>query len=113
MGMKAGLAALWAKKQFGINYVVSEHWSGFLEHAKEKFEHTPKLFQNAWKKILIGAASISAVSNTLASSIKKRFPSISPVVIPNVVNTDIFSFDEKKYLILRILSLYIFPECKL
>lgn len=98
MGMKAGLAALWAKKQFGINYVVSEHWSGFLEHASEKFEHTPNLFQNAWKKILIGAVSVSAVSNTLASSIKKIFPSISPVVIPNVVNTDIFSFDEKKIL---------------
>jgi chemotaxis protein CheY-P-specific phosphatase CheC len=65
------------------------------------------------EKNIGGAASISAVSNTLALSIKKRFPSISPVVIPNVVNTDIFSFDEKKYLILRILSLYIFPECKL
>lgn len=39
MGMKAGLAALWAKKQFGINYVVSEHGPDF-EHAFEKFEHT-------------------------------------------------------------------------
>ena len=95
MGMKAGLAALWAKKEYGINYVVTEHWSGFLENATEKFVHTPRLFQNAWKKILREAAAVSAVSNTLASGIKKNFSSIIPVVIPNVVNTDIFSFDVK------------------
>lgn len=93
-GMKAGLAALWMKKKFGIPYIITEHWSGFLDNADEKLNDTPLSFQKGWKKVIGGARAISAVSATLAKGLVKCFKIKSPLVIPNVVNTTIFSYDE-------------------
>ena len=95
-GMKAGPAALWMKKKFGIPYIITEHWSGFLDNADEKLKDTPLSFQKGWKKVINGATAISAVSATLAKGLANCIKIKSPIVIPNVVNTNIFSYDETK-----------------
>lgn len=95
-GMKAGLTALWMKKQFGTSYVVTEHWSGFLDNAVEKFTGTSALCQRQWKKVISGANGVSAVSAVLAAGLAKHFRGIRPAVIPNVVDTTIFNTSNSK-----------------
>jgi glycosyltransferase involved in cell wall biosynthesis len=91
VGMKAGLFALWIRRNFGVPYIISEHWSGFLEESGKKFRDLPFYLQNSWKKIMKHTAGISAVSKHLLDGIKRYFPDKPGIVIPNVVDTSIFS----------------------
>jgi len=90
MGMKAGITALWIENKYKVPYVVSEHWSGFLDNAKEQFSATPKRFRKSWSTVINNAAAVSAVSQTLAKGLQQNFPGLQPFVIPNVVDTRIF-----------------------
>lgn len=90
MGMKAGTTALWIKDKYNIPYIVSEHWSGFLVNASEQFSATPKRFRNRWMAVIRNATAVSAVSETLAKGLQRNFSGLQPIVIPNVVNTNIF-----------------------
>ena len=90
VGMKAGAVALWLKKKKNIPYVVTEHWSGFLEEAKEKFSDLPFYFRSAWNKVMQNTRACSVVSHHLAAAIRKHFFISSCKVIPNVVNTKFF-----------------------
>ncbi len=90
VAMKAGVIALWMKRTMKIPFVVSEHWSGFLEEARERFGQLPFYFRSLWKKVMRKAAGCSTVSQYLGSALQGRFPFIANTVIPNVVNTAIF-----------------------
>jgi len=90
VAMKAGIIALWIKRTMAIPFVVSEHWSGFLDEARERFDQLPFYFRLLWKKIMRKTAGCSTVSQYLGSAVQNRFPFIETKVIPNVVNTSIF-----------------------
>lgn len=90
IGIKAGAITNWINKKYGIKYVVSEHWSGFLENAEERFENFSSLEKMNWNILMKNASSVSAISQVLANGLKKQFSEIGPIVIPNVVNTNIF-----------------------
>ncbi len=90
VGMKAGSVAIWLKRNFNIPYVLTEHWSGFLAEAREKFSQLPFYFRSIWKEVLNSASGCSTVSKHLVDAIKRIFPGTSPVIIPNVVDTRIF-----------------------
>lgn len=90
VGMKAGVIALWLKKKKKIPFIISEHWSGFLPEADEKFTEQPVYVRSLWRKVIEGSSAISAVSVHLAESIKKQFEKKEVKVIPNVVDTTIF-----------------------
>jgi glycosyltransferase involved in cell wall biosynthesis len=89
-GMKAGLLALWAKEKWGTPYVVTEHWTGFMEEAEEGFDQLTFFYRSGWKKVALHAKSISFVSRQLQLAFLKRIPVQHSVVIPNVVDTSIF-----------------------
>lgn len=95
VGMKAGLLALWLQRTRGLPYVVTEHWTGFLPEAGRRLSDLPVYLQKAWRHLLVNAAGVSAVSNYLAQHLQTIDGGIRPVIIPNVVNTDIF-FPAKK-----------------
>lgn len=90
VAMKAGVIALWIKRTMAIPFVVSEHWSGFLDEASERFDQLPFYFRSLWKKIMKKAAGCSTVSQYLGSAVHRTFPFIKTTIIPNVVNTAIF-----------------------
>lgn len=90
MAMKAGVIALWMKRTMAIPFVVSEHWSGFLDEAREKFDQLPFYFRLLWKQIIRKADGCSTVSQYLGSAVKKKFPFIDTAIIPNVVDTSVF-----------------------
>lgn len=91
VAMKAGLAALWMKSAFGIPYVVTEHWTGYLPEAKPSLTNQSVFYRAATRKILRGAVAVSAVSQYLAEHLKNFTPK-PPVVIPNVVDTTRFNY---------------------
>lgn len=90
VGMKTGTIARWIKKKYSVPYIISEHWSGFLQEANENINQQPYYIRLLWKKVIAGASGFSAVSNYLAGAIEKYFPAHQIKVIPNVVNTSIF-----------------------
>ena len=90
IGMKAGLAGIYAKKKYNINYIVAEQWTGLLYEAKDNFENQSLPIKSKWGQVIRNAATPVAVSSWLAEAIKKRFGVPSCIIIPNVVDTSIF-----------------------
>lgn len=90
VGMKSGIIAYWLKKSKNIPYVITEHWSGFLGEANDRFNNLPFYLKSKWKKIIDNAIGVSAVSEYLSIALRKHFVMASCKIIPNVVDTNIF-----------------------
>ncbi len=90
IAMKAGFIALWIKRKYKVPYVLSEHWTGYLEESNFKLESFNYFFKRLLAAVINEATSISVVSNYLGKSIQKYFSKINYVVIPNVVDHNIF-----------------------
>jgi glycosyltransferase involved in cell wall biosynthesis len=95
-GMKAGVIALWARQNYGIPYIVTEHWTGFLEEATSSFRQLPWYYRRLWKKVLKSSNGISIVSHYLKGAVEKIAQGMSIRVIPNVVNTALFTIATTK-----------------
>jgi glycosyltransferase involved in cell wall biosynthesis len=90
VAIRAGIIAKWIKRKWGIDYVVTEHWAGYLPEAQTKLSDLPGYIQIACRRIMKNAASISVVSTYLGQCLEKILRDISFTVIPNVVDTSIF-----------------------
>ena len=92
----AGLFALYLKKRKGLEYVISEHDGIYMPgydnyHVPGKFEKkmVPVIYKNAKK--------IHTVSKSLGNAlVDLKLANTKPIVIPNVVNTDVFQYREKE-----------------
>lgn len=91
MGMQVARVVLWLHRIMGIRFLVTEHWSGFLKEAKEKFFNLPFYLRRPWKNLLQKAKGISTVSKHLAEGLNSYFPEKTVQVIPNVVNEEVFN----------------------
>lgn len=89
----AGLFALYLKKKYRIPYILTEHWTIFLDSDPSAF---PFGARNAFMKILRNASVICPVSHDLKNAIKKLSPDNQYRVVNNVVDTEIFSVVEHK-----------------
>ncbi len=85
-----GKAPIILKKIFNINYVITEHWSGFGSHAELSNKY-PLI-----RSIYSSSNCIIAVSDVLSDSIYKYFGKAS-VVIPNSINFDFFQINNNKF----------------
>src|SRR5207245_1085712 len=94
--IKAGSLALWAKRVFNIDYVVSEHSSVYLPNAKPSLKDLSIYFRNLSIKVLKNAKGLSVVSEELGKNMASLFPGLSYRLIPNTVNTDIFRYYPSK-----------------
>ncbi len=89
----AGIFALWLKKRYRIPFIITEHWTGFLDINPYKFNLFEKYYILKTGK---AAEMICPVSHDLKNALK-RFGIEGPFeVIPNVVDTDLFHFDIKE-----------------
>lgn len=92
----AGLFALYLKKRKGLEYIISEHDGIYMPgydnyHVPGKFEKkmVPVIYKNAKK--------IHTVSKSLGNAlVDLKLANTKPIVIPNVVNTDVFQYREKE-----------------
>ncbi len=92
----AGLFALYLKKRKGIEYIISEH-DGIYMPGYDNY-HVPGQFEKKMVPVIYkNAKKIHAVSKSLATALMNlKLTAKTPVVIPNVVNTNIFNCKEKE-----------------
>lgn len=90
MAMKAGLTALWVKRKYNVPYILSEHWGGYLDEAKPNIRDYNFIYRYYWNKIITGAKGCTFVSEAFRQFMIERYNIKNSVVIPNVVDTDIF-----------------------
>lgn len=85
--LRTGLFAKKIKRRYKIPYVISEHWSVYLENKREYFSKTRAYFT---KKVLRGASAITAVSKKLLTAIESLGVTNSYSVVPNVIDNSLF-----------------------
>jgi glycosyltransferase involved in cell wall biosynthesis len=83
----AGLFALHLKKKHNLPYIITEHWTIFLDSDPGAF---PRFTRKSIRKILEGASMICPVSHDLEKAIRRLAPANQYRVVNNVVNTDLF-----------------------
>lgn len=91
----AGLFALYLKKRKGVNYIISEH-DGIYMPGYDNY-HVPGQFEKKMVPVIYrNAKKIHAVSKSLADAlVNTKLADTSPIVIPNVVDKEIFKYREK------------------
>lgn len=89
-------AALWLRQRYRLPLLVSEHWGGFLERGKGGYNRL--YFVQRWliKETYKKAVGASAPSQSLAQNLNVLFGPIQCRVIPNVVDTALFTTAPKK-----------------
>lgn len=94
---KAGLMALWVKRKYNIDFIITEHWTIYNDGVPSSFSRKLFLVKMAIKKIYEGAVGAAPVSNNLSAILKTIFSVHTTTVINNVVDATLFCFSEKKY----------------
>ena len=90
--LKAGAIALWIKKKFGIPFVVSEHWTGYLPNALPNLNQLSTVKKRLMREVFAEATYATFVSRFLADAVKLHYEYGPSQIIPNVVNTTIFQY---------------------
>ncbi|HEU5165420.1 MAG TPA: glycosyltransferase family 4 protein [Chitinophagaceae bacterium] len=92
----AGLFALYLKKRKGLEYIISEH-DGIYMPGYDNY-HVPGQFEKKMVPVIYSnAKKIHAVSKSLSDALLDiKLTDTKPIVIPNVVNTDVFKYHEKE-----------------
>lgn len=88
--LNAGWLGLWAKRKYGIPYMVTEHWSGYMPGAVNGFARYNQWSKRLFSCILGGAKLATAVSQALIQVLEKLHPQCIYVRLPNVVEDTIF-----------------------
>ena len=91
---KAGLLALLLKKRYGWEYLITEHWSGYMEKDPEGLHTQGPLVQWLYKKVYQGAGLIAPVSAEIGRQILRWFPGLPIEVVYNVVDTTLFNYPQ-------------------
>lgn len=94
---KAGLIAMWMKKEFGKDFIVTEHWGIYNKSSEANFYTKSKLSQKLLQKVYNEAKAVVSVSNFLANDIQEFSGRNVDALIPNVVDTTLFFPKENKY----------------
>lgn len=89
VAMRHGLLAQWAKKTSGINYVITEHWTGYYREAYPK--HLPsKFYWAAAKSIFKQASFFYPVVKLMGELINNTITVIPYKPVSNAVDTTLF-----------------------
>ncbi len=94
---KVGLMALWAKKEFKVDYLVTEHWGIYNTIAGDNINTKPFLFRLLLKRIYQQAVAFVSVSRFLGEGVNKTVLKKEFRIIPNVVDTALFYSTSDKH----------------
>jgi len=87
---KAGLLALWLKRKYGWDYLITENWTGYTTASSESLYTQGRLMQKIFQRIYRNCRLFLPVSRDLAMQVKEWFGNIPYEVVYNVVNTELF-----------------------
>jgi len=94
---KVGLIALWAKRKFNLPFVITEHWGIYNDVAEDNIHTKFFLTRYLLKQIYKEADSFISVSQYLGNGVNQTLLKKNFVVIPNVVDTELFFPSNNKY----------------
>jgi glycosyltransferase involved in cell wall biosynthesis len=102
-----GVVALWVKKKFGIEYIITSHGSDVLGYNnKRSFKYIYPLVKNQWKEIVREAKVVICPSEFLKGKIKNLTKEGNLKVIPNGIDTNKFKPMKKENKILIVARLF-------
>ena len=92
VALKAGVQALWIKRNWKIPYVVTEHWTGYYKQSVPSIYDYNIIMKRNVEMVLKEAAAFIPVSADLGKTIKENFADIPYKEIPNVADTSLFYY---------------------
>lgn len=92
VAMWAGVLANWIKKKYDINYLVTEHWSGYNAISHDNFYKKDFIFKRHAIRVLKNAMMLLPVSRQLGQLISTSIIPVTFEVVSNVVDTGCFSY---------------------
>lgn len=100
-----GPIARWAKKHFGLPYVITAHGSDVEGHNDKTYIKTMhRILRPAWRQIVREAYAVAAPSEYLLKLMKRELPSGHYLRIPNGVDISKYNIDcslkEKRILLM-------------
>ncbi len=88
--MKAGIIALWLKKKYKIQYVVTEHWTIYNSNDDDAYETRSYFFKKVTKNIFTHSKLFLPVSKNLGELISNTVTPVPYKVVYNAVDTKYF-----------------------
>jgi len=95
-----GVLALWLKKKYGLDYILTSHGSDVPNYNPDRFKLLHLFTRPILKKVCRNAKAITAPSNYLANLIRKEIGDFDVKVIRNGVYINKFTPKKKKKIIL-------------
>jgi glycosyltransferase involved in cell wall biosynthesis len=93
---RVGWIALWLKRTIGIPYIITEHWDIYNNVVADNFSRQPWWVRQLIKKIYSRAEMIAPVSRYITTEISRYVIPQKAVIIPNVVDTALFAYNEAR-----------------
>lgn len=97
-----GLIALWLKKRFKIEYVLTAQGSDVIGHNNKRFKYLYKLIFPIWVEIIKNAKYLTAPSSYLVNEIYKSYRGSECRIIPNGISLEKYSVSKKKKVIVTL-----------
>jgi glycosyltransferase involved in cell wall biosynthesis len=91
-----GILAFIVKKLIGLPYVITAHGSDVPGYNPDRFKILHKFLAPVWRIITTGAVKLIIPSKSLGRLVRKAFPGISIIEIPNGINLNKFSPDKPR-----------------
>jgi glycosyltransferase involved in cell wall biosynthesis len=102
-----GVIALWLKKKFGLEYIITSHGSDVLGYNnKRSFKYIYPLIKKPWKKIVENAKYTITPSKFLQGKILEITKKGNFIVIPNGIDKEKFKPMKKEKKILVVARLF-------
>jgi glycosyltransferase involved in cell wall biosynthesis len=83
--LPAGVVALWAKRTYGLPYILTSRGSDVLGH-NPRFQMVYLLVARTWATVLREAAVVTCASRFLAERIEQLQCDVRPVTVPSAVD---------------------------
>lgn len=87
---KAGLLAMWLKRKYGLNYLVTEHWGIYNKTVEDNIHRQIFPVRFLLRKIYREASAFLTVSRFLGEGVNQTLIKKDYTIIPNVVETTQF-----------------------
>jgi len=101
--IKAGLLAIWMKRKYRISFAVTEHLGIYNNVDQRKFRSRNFIFRYYTKKVFSAATVFTSVSKFLAEGVNGLVLKKDYIIIPNVVNTTFFNYEDKHHPVFRFI----------
>lgn len=95
-----GVLALWIKKKYKLDYVITAHGSDVMGYNQKRFKILHCLLLKPWKNIVKEAYAIVSPSIYLKNLMARNAPNENYIIIPNGIDTKLFRPLKKEKFIL-------------